>query len=602
MRQAGHHGFFLMTARRSVRRPNQPTAGSGHALGGVVAGLTCLVVAGLVWSQQPPEPILHEFFIPGPDEPVGFPVPLPDLLEEPAVGQPIHDGRGVELPGTTGSEREGEPPERGPDLFSQVLDHETAMEEWLDYFAVFDPSVAPFKRLWVLDGVRADAGEVELVTRESVPRLVALSEASVGEGVERFWGAIQVRLEPGVYIPIPSVAADMAIHQVIASQPVELEFYRDESDNYYVRSLSPEREEVVRLYYRVSAPREYFGGPLPDDSRLEEVPRDLRFGIPRVVVPVAREVAVRLGLEGSDQVARMVEGLAEYCRGFRAEPFPQRERSGDLFADIALSRRGTCRHRTVVFVVVAQAWGIPARYVANEAHAFAEVFFPGHGWRRIDLGGAAEGLRIHHTASRVLHFSAQAEQPPVETVASAGLGTGEGAEPSSGFEPPARPPDGEHSGTAREELGLSGEPWDLFDSAADTLDATTGLVAGEQAAVEREGSAAGTVRRVSVLRLEQTPDQAFRGESVEIEGRLLDGESRGLPGRRVAVLLGSLPGAQRPHRAIRLGWLVTGQDGFCSGLVTIPASLPLGIWDLYLMFEGDGEYDPSIGRASPFPQ
>jgi hypothetical protein len=40
-----------------------------------------------------------------------------------------------------------------------------------------------------------------------------------------------------------------------------------------------------------------------------------------------------------------------------------------------------------VFTVTMQALGYPARFVANNAHAFAELRYPDGRWRQIDLGG-----------------------------------------------------------------------------------------------------------------------------------------------------------------------------------------------------------------------
>ena len=63
----------------------------------------------------------------------------------------------------------------------------------------------------------------------------------------------------------------------------------------------------------------------------------------------------------------------------------------DIYLDLALSKKGVCRHRAFAFLVTALNLGIPARMVVNEAHAWVEVF-DGTLWHRIDLGGAALNL------------------------------------------------------------------------------------------------------------------------------------------------------------------------------------------------------------------
>ena len=61
--------------------------------------------------------------------------------------------------------------------------------------------------------------------------------------------------------------------------------------------------------------------------------------------------------------------------------------SRDIYLDLAMSKKGVCRHRSFAFLVTSLSLGIPTRVITNEAHAWVEVF-DGRMWRRIDLGGA----------------------------------------------------------------------------------------------------------------------------------------------------------------------------------------------------------------------
>jgi len=78
--------------------------------------------------------------------------------------------------------------------------------------------------------------------------------------------------------------------------------------------------------------------------------------------------------------------LVRWFRGFEPGPLPPGRFTDDPHLATALSRRGVCRHRALAFVITSQAVGLPARYVTNEAHAFAEVWIPGRGWRRSSCG------------------------------------------------------------------------------------------------------------------------------------------------------------------------------------------------------------------------
>jgi hypothetical protein len=79
--------------------------------------------------------------------------------------------------------------------------------------------------------------------------------------------------------------------------------------------------------------------------------------------------------------------MVEYFRAFAPSDDPPKER-GDIYLDLALSKKGVCRHRSFAFLVTALHLGIPTRMVVNEAHAWVEVY-DGTLWHRVDLGGAA---------------------------------------------------------------------------------------------------------------------------------------------------------------------------------------------------------------------
>ena len=64
--------------------------------------------------------------------------------------------------------------------------------------------------------------------------------------------------------------------------------------------------------------------------------------------------------------------MVAYFRSFEpSDDFPNDH--GDIYLDLALSRKGVCRHRAFAFLVTALNIGVPTRFVANEAHAWVEV-------------------------------------------------------------------------------------------------------------------------------------------------------------------------------------------------------------------------------------
>ena len=97
-------------------------------------------------------------------------------------------------------------------------------------------------------------------------------------------------------------------------------------------------------------------------------------------------MAAAIGLSRTLSPAENTKKLVADFRSFAPSDDPPRA-TGDVYLDLALSKKGVCRHRAFAFLVTALGMGIPARMVLNEAHAWVEVL--GRRWQRIDLGGAA---------------------------------------------------------------------------------------------------------------------------------------------------------------------------------------------------------------------
>lgn len=576
-------------------------------------------------AEDAPAPILHEYFT------LVRPAPRPDPLTEPSLtapGEPapVLAPGGQTLPGGNDPSRPGArngPPTGLGDL---TLDRDTEREGWLDYYAVFDPTVAPFKRMGVRDESVAERGELRLSVRDEGLRRVPVIAGEPSAEREVFWGSFTVDLRPGSYVPYPSVAPTQTVHRYETAPEVELELFRDSADNFYLRGR---QEGLVRVNMLVSAPASYFGGELPEDG-LERVPEWLVPTSPPEAEGPAAQIFAQLGLDEAGPPSEWVASLAAYFRAFSAEPFPEDERTESIYRDILFGGRGVCRHRVFAFVVTLHAWGIPARYVYNEAHAFSEVYLPGGGWRRIDLGGAAEGMNVRNASERVMHapmsgdplpepseyrdsYSAQArgEGPPqggAQEGASARVDQAQAEQsarwdafgdpgmsladlpPPPGEEPvalPGAPATEPGAGAELDRAGLAGDPAGQGPMTDPGLDpAAAGADAGVDGVARAADSPPPPERAGVVLTVSYASTEAFRGESVVVAGQLSDGSGAGLAERDVAVWLGP-PSGRRDGRVIRLGSITSDVDGRVRGSVPLPGSLPLGQWGIYLVFGGD---------------
>jgi hypothetical protein len=112
------------------------------------------------------------------------------------------------------------------------VDRRTGADLELHYQVVFDPTVAPFKRDFVYDGV-GPAGQL-LQSGSGMHDLVPGGEALPGR--ELFWGHVRVQLQTGVPTLLPSVAPDSRILRYEAVPAVPLQFRVDAAGNQYVQT------------------------------------------------------------------------------------------------------------------------------------------------------------------------------------------------------------------------------------------------------------------------------------------------------------------------------------------------------------------------------
>jgi hypothetical protein len=442
-------------------------------------------------------------------------------------------------------------------------DRLTELEDTLGYFAVFTPSVAPFKRVTALDAVRLDRdGRTPvLAVHPGAVRALRVEGAQVAppdaRPRDRFWGSVVLDFSEGARVPLPSVSPESRILTARTEPEVSLRFEKDGADAYFAVAVGPRPRQPVRLVFLTDAPRPYFNAPVPDvatDTLAHEVhplPADVR----------ARAVAfaAELGVRPSDPLAHALDVLVGHFRSFEESSSPPAD-GGDIYLDLARAKKGVCRHRTYAFVITAQALGIPARFVYNEAHAWAEVKLPGVGFLRVDLGGAARALEAHGAQDRPLH------RP-------------------RGDDPFPRPSayDQGYSQLAGDVTGFRAEP------RGDRGPGSSGASAPASTGTRRAASSPTADRGLVPLRVmvDQGRYEAYRGRSLQVAGRVTDPEGRGVPGLRIEVLL-------RLEGERLLGVTVSGDGGAFQGAFGVPPHLPVGDYELVVRTPGDDVHAPGV--------
>jgi hypothetical protein len=259
--------------------------------------------------------------------------------------------------------------------------------------------------------------------------------------------------------------------------------------------------------------------------------------------------------------------LVRYFRSFADSDDPPRG-SRSLYLDLALSKKGVCRHRAFAFLVTAQSAGIPARLAMNEAHAWVEVN-DGTLWRRIDLGGAGQMTSPLRDPDRVPF-----EWPPDpfawpqgavrgdEMVADArthAAGAGQTPSPSSGAKAaPALQQTAAPSPTASPSQPVPASP-------------------------ERDDRPPSTVT-VSVA-----ASDVRRGGPIEVHGGVR-ADREACPHLAVELWLRGpsvAAAAPAPSKMLLVGTLATDDQGQFAGRVAVPGSVTLGDYDLVARTSGD---------------
>jgi hypothetical protein len=285
-------------------------------------------------------------------------------------------------------------------------------------------------------------------------------------------------------------------------------------------------------------------------------------------------------------VKQALDALVYYARQFEAKPPPPA--SGDLYWDLFVSQAGVCRHRAFAFAITANALGLPTRYLANEAHAWAEVWIPygggDGGWIRVDLGGAALRLDVQNTAGKSMHQPRGRDglpQPPEYANNYTQLeGDVRGLTPDQLAEARAPAPAPAADGPAA--------AWSV---GADPPEPRA-LSPGTSLPNLPRSAYAGKLR--TTLSLADAALEGYRGEAVLVEGRLADGADLGVARR--AVDLYAAPAGYQGQYARVVGRAVTGEDGRFAALVKIPDDLELGDYELYAAFPGDDAFAPALSE------
>jgi len=519
-----------------------------------------LLVVSTVASARPSSPVLHEQIPPDPREDLAMHVSLegdlPAAIQTPSGLVSAPDPRAPPSPSEAayGSRSES-------DVFQP--DRDTRRPQIAAYDDPFTPSTAPFKRMVAFDAVRED---YQLYVRDT--RLQPVPSGSPpAAGDEAFYADLVVDLPQTGNVRIPGVGPGAHIvrsHLGVGPEDLPLRVMHDGADNWFLQAASPRGPARARLVMELAIPRAAFGGEMgnPAWSELPVVP-PLPDSVARDAAVVRSAIGVSRALRPRDAISKLVQ----YFRGFEESDDPPASR-GNVYLDLALSKKGVCRHRAFAFLVTAQSLGIPTRMVHNEAHAWVEVH-DGALWRRIDLGGAGH---MEQPASSALPERA-VYRPPQDV-----FGWPQDASRGDDMVADAR---------ARAQQMSSGNgPGSSSGSGSASGSASASGSGSGSGSASASGSGSGSgdkdERAPSMVTLAVTDDDPHRGMPLHVRGEVrADGEA--CPHVAVELWLRDT----KSGRLLLLGTLATGDDGYYVGGIVVPGSTPLGDYDVVARTPGD---------------
>lgn len=280
------------------------------------------------------------------------------------------------------------------------LDEDTDQVDALNYQSNFEPSVVPLKRGVSQNRVRRQGGGTyQTFLEPGTYREIPVDGGSLRGDEEVFLGSFLVSVEPGGRISIPSVAPNQRILEVQTEPEVSLRFFADEADNF---SFQADYRGLLRVEMEVAVPVTYFRGEFHNSHGWEFFPGPGEL-LSRETQTVATTVLEEMGISREEMTPKeALFALISHYRNFEGRPFTER-RGRDRYVEISRAQVGVCRHRSLTFMISAMAMGFETRYIYNEAHAFVEVQWPELGWRRIDLGGAADQFNYQNQGSGAIH-------------------------------------------------------------------------------------------------------------------------------------------------------------------------------------------------------
>ncbi|MES2998510.1 MAG: hypothetical protein V4700_04225 [Pseudomonadota bacterium] len=216
------------------------------------------------------------------------------------------------------------------------------------------------------------------------------------------WGNVCVILTKQTWSFLPSLTVQEKLTAYQAILPLEFA-YSDQSNQYCVRLAQSniEQKQKIQIRYRLEIPRQQDTVPWKNASveDCSDRVRELSF---EENGHMKKNDAYNqfLLLDCNERIAALTKTLRQFGERDWEDGF-QRV-GGYTDWNYFLNRGvGACRHRAILFFLLAEKFGINSRIVRNDCHAFVEIKYQEQ-WFKQDLGGSPGELKFEPVIEPVI--------------------------------------------------------------------------------------------------------------------------------------------------------------------------------------------------------
>ena len=241
--------------------------------------------------------------------------------------------------------------------------------------------------------------QCQALTQDDLQKIINQAKSNPFASAAYFTG----KLVPGEIYPLPSNAAKTEEHyknNIFSIQHDKIDlFWHPEHQQYYVK-LKPEVAQItdVELIHLSNNNLEYQYSPHATRPAVTNTPEQLLpddiISYFNTAISFTPELKFLVSPISQEQKLLM---LVEYCSKFKNEALSRNTHDDmDTILACIIEQKGSCRHRSNAFMLLARFIGVPVRIVTNEKHAYCEIPFPADPlssdnamqWYSVDFGGA----------------------------------------------------------------------------------------------------------------------------------------------------------------------------------------------------------------------